>query len=127
MEFSERFSCKLYNYESHHEYYHKASCCNFVKEGRVGWRVEKKNLAYVSYTLSLDKIGIPLLCLSALDDPLVPESSIPYTGLQCNKNVILITTQQGGHLAWTTAKGTSWMDAVISDYIQCSLSTRNEF
>lgn len=47
-----------------------------------------------------DQIKIPLLCINAMNDPLICSSLIPYDLPAKNHNVILATTGKGGHLAW---------------------------
>lgn len=79
------------------------------------------HLVHFVFFFVTDKIQIPLLCLSALDDPLVPETSIPYAGLAKNRNVALVTTAQGGHLAWVDVRGRCWMNEVIAEYVQHAL------
>lgn len=97
----------LYKLESAEEYYFKGSCCNFINSSNI---------------------SIPLLCINALDDPLVPgndtclihlkERSIPYEKLKSNKNVILATTEVGGHLAWLNYQGKCWMNEVCIQFTQ---------
>jgi predicted alpha/beta-fold hydrolase len=48
----------------------------------------------------LEHAKIPMIFLNALDDPLVLQSLIPYDLVLKNDNIILLTTQHGGHLGW---------------------------
>ncbi|XP_062098651.1 embryogenesis-associated protein EMB8-like isoform X2 [Humulus lupulus] len=45
-------------------------------------------------------VSIPLLCVSALDDPVCTREAIPWDECRTNKNVVLATTKHGGHLAF---------------------------
>ncbi|KAK4802774.1 hypothetical protein SAY86_000977 [Trapa natans] len=45
-------------------------------------------------------VAIPLLCISALDDPLCTREAIPWDECRANKNIVLVTTKHGGHLAF---------------------------
>ncbi|XP_059648213.1 embryogenesis-associated protein EMB8-like isoform X2 [Cornus florida] len=60
-------------------------------------------------------VMVPLLCISALDDPVCTMEAIPWDECRANKNIILATTSHGGHLAYfegTTAKSLWWVRAV---------------
>ncbi|XP_058218065.1 embryogenesis-associated protein EMB8 isoform X3 [Rhododendron vialii] len=45
-------------------------------------------------------VSVPLLCVSALDDPLCTAEAIPWDECRANKNIVLATTKHGGHLAF---------------------------
>ncbi|KAG9444003.1 hypothetical protein H6P81_015343 [Aristolochia fimbriata] len=60
-------------------------------------------------------VAVPLLCISALDDPLCTKEAIPWDECRANKNVVLATTPHGGHLAFfegITAKSLWWVRVV---------------
>jgi len=60
-------------------------------------------------------VTVPLLCISALDDPVCTKEAIPWDECRANKNIVLATTQHGGHLAYyqgITAKSLWWVGAV---------------
>ncbi|GAA6001257.1 hypothetical protein JCM10207_007489 [Rhodosporidiobolus poonsookiae] len=44
--------------------------------------------------------AVPLLSLSALDDPIVSSDGIPFSAASTNSNLVFATTQHGGHLGW---------------------------
>ena len=44
----------------------------------------------------------PLLAISALDDPLVPASSLPLEAARANPMVTLVTTRAGGHVGFVS-------------------------
>ncbi|XP_071737796.1 embryogenesis-associated protein EMB8-like [Rutidosis leptorrhynchoides] len=46
------------------------------------------------------KVSIPLLCISALDDPVCTWEAIPWDECRANKNIVLAVTRNGGHLAF---------------------------
>ena len=48
----------------------------------------------------MDRVKIPLLCVSAKDDPICISEGIPYEMVKRNPNVILVTTNTGGHLGF---------------------------
>ncbi|KAH7568161.1 hypothetical protein JRO89_XS07G0249900 [Xanthoceras sorbifolium] len=63
----------------------------------------------------IGKVSVPLLCVSALDDPVCTREAIPWDECRANKNVVLATTHHGGHLAFfegITANGVWWVRAV---------------
>ncbi|KAI4367417.1 hypothetical protein MLD38_023156 [Melastoma candidum] len=60
-------------------------------------------------------IAIPLLCISALDDPVCTKEAIPIDECRLNPNIVLALTQHGGHLAYfegMTASSVWWVRAV---------------
>lgn len=48
----------------------------------------------------IDKISVPVLCINAKDDAIVPERQIPYELYKKNENIIIATTKRGGHLGF---------------------------
>ena len=48
-----------------------------------------------SSALSIPAVRVPLLCLSALDDPIAPAEAIPYAALAANPLCTLATTPCG--------------------------------
>ncbi|XP_010543274.1 PREDICTED: embryogenesis-associated protein EMB8-like [Tarenaya hassleriana] len=62
----------------------------------------------------VSSVSIPLLCISALDDPLCTREAIPWDECRANENVVLATTKHGGHLAFFegfTGSGLWWVRA----------------
>ncbi|XP_004290436.1 PREDICTED: embryogenesis-associated protein EMB8 [Fragaria vesca subsp. vesca] len=60
-------------------------------------------------------VSVPLLCISALDDPVCTREAIPWDECRANTNIVLATTERGGHLAFfegLTAAGIWWVRAV---------------
>ncbi|XP_012482348.1 embryogenesis-associated protein EMB8 isoform X2 [Gossypium raimondii] len=45
-------------------------------------------------------VSVPLLCISALDDPVCTREAIPWDECRANKNIVLATIKHGGHLAF---------------------------
>ncbi|ESW15656.1 hypothetical protein PHAVU_007G090800 [Phaseolus vulgaris] len=79
-------------YETVDTYYRRCSSSNYVQS-----------------------VSIPLLCISALDDPVCTREAIPWDECRANKNVVLATVKHGGHLAFfegITASGLWWVRAV---------------
>jgi len=54
----------------------------------------------ISCVHHLSKIKIPTLCINALDDNITTSRAIPYDEIRLNENLILLTTDTGGHLVW---------------------------
>ncbi|CAN4108163.1 unnamed protein product [Withania somnifera] len=91
-DFDKHVTCVLGNFETADTYYRKVSCSSYVGNVRV-----------------------PLLCINALDDPVCTRETIPWDECSANKNVVLATTQHGGHLGHVegmTAKSLWWVRAV---------------
>nr|KJB47846.1 hypothetical protein B456_008G045200 [Gossypium raimondii] len=63
----------------------------------------------------VSNVSVPLLCISALDDPLCTREAIPWDECRVNENIILATTPRGGYLAFyegITASSLWWVRAV---------------
>ncbi|CAG8488913.1 1534_t:CDS:2 [Paraglomus brasilianum] len=78
-EFDDRLTRLIFRYDTVNDYYRDASSCRFIT-----------------------KVRIPLLCLTAEDDPISTCEVIPYDECRFNPYVILATTSHGGHLGWFT-------------------------
>ncbi|KAK3184799.1 hypothetical protein Dsin_032085 [Dipteronia sinensis] len=82
----------LGKFETVDSYYRHSSCASFVR-----------------------KVSVPLLCISALDDPVCTWEAIPWDECRANENIILATTRHGGHLAFyegISATSLWWVRAV---------------
>ncbi|XP_059313546.1 embryogenesis-associated protein EMB8-like isoform X1 [Lycium ferocissimum] len=91
----------LANLETVDTYYRKASCTSYI-----------------------GNVMVPLLCISALDDPVCTREAIPWDECRANKNIVLATTHHGGHLGYfegITAKSLWWVRAV--DEFLCALNS----
>ncbi|KAL3838889.1 hypothetical protein ACJIZ3_023480 [Penstemon smallii] len=76
--------------------------------------VDAYNRASCSSSL-LTKVMVPLLCITSLDDPICTNEAIPWDECRINDNVVLATTQHGGHLPFfegLTANSLWWVKAV---------------
>nr|KJB16179.1 hypothetical protein B456_002G216200 [Gossypium raimondii] len=68
-----------------------------------------------SSTNYVENVSVPLLCVSALDDPVCTSEAIPWDECRLNENIILATTPHGGHLAFyegITASSIWWVRVV---------------
>ncbi|KAJ6814558.1 embryogenesis-associated protein EMB8-like [Iris pallida] len=91
-DFDNHATCIVGKYETVDTYYRHCSAVNFVKG-----------------------ISVPLLCVSALDDPVCTSEAIPWDECRANKNIVLATLPHGGHLAFfkgLTAHSLWWVGAV---------------
>jgi uncharacterized protein len=92
-DFDAKFTSKIFGYSNAAMYYREAS--------------------------SIRKIGsvrLPLVCLNAYDDPVVPGKTLLIEDFRHNSNVILILTSKGGHIGWFTGNfspDNSWCSRVI--------------
>jgi len=98
-EFDDRATRVMWGFASVEDYYQKSSSCHFIQN-----------------------IRIPLLCINALDDPLVPESCIPFREFTASTTCILATTNQGGHVAFLEdlipwSIHSSWADSFSLGYL----------
>ncbi|KAG2382007.1 hypothetical protein C9374_005799 [Naegleria lovaniensis] len=76
-------------------------------------------------------IQIPILFLNALDDPISSKYAIPYDDLKENSNIILATTERGGHVAWldgwTPYKAVpSWMERTCVHFARACVTIKQQ-
>ncbi|KAI3755187.1 hypothetical protein L1987_54982 [Smallanthus sonchifolius] len=91
-EFDTSGTCRVGKFDTADIYYRESSCVGYV-----------------------GCIKVPLLCISALDDPVCTKDALIWDECRVNKNIILATTQHGGHLGYfdgMDAKGVWWVRAV---------------
>jgi len=79
----------------------------------------------------LPNVQIPLLCVSALDDPMVPAESVPVQIAEQNPNVMFVITRKGGHVGWMTDFNVlrlhkSWMDKVVVEYLHAAMKLQSQ-
>eukprot|EP00245_Coleochaete_scutata_P009996 TRINITY_DN3426_c0_g1_i1.p1 TRINITY_DN3426_c0_g1~~TRINITY_DN3426_c0_g1_i1.p1 ORF type:complete len:702 (-),score=123.32 TRINITY_DN3426_c0_g1_i1:289-2394(-) len=68
-------------------------------------------------------VAIPLLCISALDDPICTKEAIPFDECRSNPLVVLCTTEHGGHLSYFEGLSarTEWWVGVSQQFIEVVL------
>ncbi|KAI9276516.1 Alpha/Beta hydrolase protein [Sporodiniella umbellata] len=95
-DFDDACTRRMFDYTTVNNYYRDASSCRFIEH-----------------------VKVPLLCLNALDDPIAHANSIPYDEIKCNPNVILATTDEGGHIGWFEhiTQPTRWCVKPLSEFI----------
>ncbi|XP_057973699.1 embryogenesis-associated protein EMB8-like isoform X2 [Malania oleifera] len=91
-DFDRYATCPIGKFKTPDTYYRQSSSANFV-----------------------GSVAVPLLSISALDDPVCSVEAIPWDECRENKNIILATTLHGGHVAYyegATANSMWWVRAV---------------
>ncbi|KAJ4823037.1 hypothetical protein Tsubulata_012354 [Turnera subulata] len=71
-------------------------------------------------------VSVPLLCINALDDPVCTRDAIAWDECRANKNIVLATTEHGGHLAFfegLRAESLWWIRAV-DEYLDILYSSK---
>ena len=81
-EFDDFYTAKIFGFSCADEYYRNVSSVN-----------EMRN------------INVPLLCVSAKDDQICFEESIPYDDIKLNKNIALLHTSHGTHSGFIENNG----------------------
>ncbi|GFO34801.1 abhydrolase domain-containing protein 3 [Plakobranchus ocellatus] len=76
-DFDERFTSKVFGYESLDHYYEDASLHT-----------------------KIHALGKPVVCLSAGDDPFSPAHSVPLKDAETNDNIAIVLTSHGGHIGF---------------------------
>ena len=63
--------------------------------------------------------------VQAQNDPIAPETAIPFDALLANPNCTLVVTPSGGHLGWCCGSegvlGPPWTDRAVIEYLQAVL------
>ncbi|SCV05821.1 LANO_0H15918g1_1 [Lachancea nothofagi CBS 11611] len=84
-EFDNWFTSRMFGFNSSYEYYRYGTSSNRVPQIRT-----------------------PMLVISATDDPIVGQESLPKREIEGNPFTLLIETSKGGHIAWFDSKGERW-------------------
>ncbi|KAH6774956.1 alpha/beta-Hydrolases superfamily protein [Perilla frutescens var. hirtella] len=73
----------------------------------------------------IGQVSVPLLCISALDDPVCTKEAIPWDECRANKYVVLATPLHGGHLAFFEGITGSrlWWVRAVNEYLGVLLSS----
>ncbi|XP_062227249.1 embryogenesis-associated protein EMB8-like [Phragmites australis] len=98
-EFDHHATCIVAKYETVDTYYRRCSSAGYV-----------------------GNVSVPMLCINALDDPLCTREAIPWDECRANKNIVLATTPNGGHLAFFQGltAGRLWWVGAASEFL-CAL------
>jgi len=99
-EIDEAMTRRVFGYDSVDEYYACASSCT-----------------------RLDRVEVPLLLVSAADDP-VSSEWVPIDAVRANPNLVLAYTAHGGHLGWQDdedARRSKWVEQTVADFFDSTL------
>ncbi|XP_076035797.1 abhydrolase domain containing Hydr1 [Oratosquilla oratoria] len=69
----------------------------------------------------LDQIKVPLLCLSAADDPFQPIEGIPIAAANKSSHVAIVVTSRGGHIGFMEGlfpSNTYYSDRLYAQYVR---------
>lgn len=98
-DFDEHFTAKVHGFDSAQDYYHKSSSKQF-----------------------LAGIRIPVLILSALDDPFLAPACFPFEEANKSKEVFFLPTKYGGHVGFSALlKKYYWSDISILRFLKNEL------
>ncbi|XP_060083024.1 phospholipase ABHD3-like [Ylistrum balloti] len=95
-EFDDRFTSKMFGYEDWQDYYKDACIHNRVH-----------------------KLRVPVLVLSAADDPFSPFHAIPIKEAEQNDNIAIVVTSHGGHIGFLEGilpRHGGYMDRLFSQF-----------
>lgn len=92
-EFDRAIQCPTWGYPTEQAYYRDASSADSVLAVRI-----------------------PLLAISAEDDPIVDDEAIPRLEFQQSPYSVLCTTSLGGHLSWFELGGGRWMARAAENF-----------
>ncbi|KAI7829125.1 Alpha/Beta hydrolase protein [Kickxella alabastrina] len=92
-EFDELITSRVFGYKNSTDYYQQNSSAQFMPN-----------------------ISIPFLAITALDDPVCPDSYIPRETFRSNPHLVLALTQYGGHLGYHESLSQSWLPRPIAEF-----------
>lgn len=70
----------------------------------------------------VDDIAMPVLCINSLDDPVSIKENIPFDLFQYYPNLLLVTSEFGGHCAfYENVHGDSWAFKIAVNYAESIL------
>lgn len=96
-EYDERVVAKLHGFKNAHDYYHRSSSRQFLKN-----------------------ISVPTLIIQAVDDPFMTPDVIPLTE-ELSGSVLLEITQAGGHVGFVSGKNpfnpVYWLEQRIPEFL----------
>jgi predicted alpha/beta-fold hydrolase len=102
-EFEEHLVLPIYGFSTLDEYYKSQSCISHI-----------------------DNVRIPLLVITARDDPIVSPERAKCAMDSANPHILTMVTNRGGHANWIESKGSSWLVHVIMTYTE-NLIHRTKF
>jgi predicted alpha/beta-fold hydrolase len=96
-EFDDKVTSVAFGFKNATEYYENAGCYQYM-----------------------DGISVPVLCISAADDPVVHPEAIPYQQTQKLPNIMIAVTDVGGHVGFPEGlwpSGRSWSDKLCVEFL----------
>lgn len=96
----------------------------------AAWRFREQTASHYPLAAGehLHRVGITLLMVHALDDPVVPSTFVDWQRIvESNKNIIAVTTQRGGHCGWFDSSlllGSTWSERLTADFLGAVLETQ---
>ncbi|XP_070534816.1 phospholipase ABHD3-like [Ptychodera flava] len=105
-DFDERVTAKIFGYDSVEQYYSDASMDN-----------------------KLDAIRIPVLCLTAADDPFSPMDALPLGAAQQHPYIVFAVTSHGGHIGFCEGllpRKRTYMDRVLFQFVDAVFKYGNK-
>jgi len=76
-----------------------------------GYRDAEEYYDHNSAGAYLEQVAVPLLLVTARDDPFIPPHSLPESSPR--PNIRCLFPEQGGHAAFIQADGHSWLESVV--------------
>lgn len=104
-DFDSLLTSRMSGFSSADEYYNSASCTNVI-----------------------DNVRIPLLLISAIDDPVVNEEGIPIKNAEKSDYIMLVVTSKGGHLGFLEGlwpSGKNWSDRLMKKFFEIMKNNDN--
>ncbi len=79
-----------------------------------------------SCTPDLSRVAVDMLSIHAVDDPLVPLSTLPLARFRDGDRRAMVLTRRGGHLGWSADRlagtsGPTWVDEVAARFFEWQL------
>ncbi|OXU31589.1 hypothetical protein TSAR_010251 [Trichomalopsis sarcophagae] len=95
-----------------------------------GFRDAEHYYSYATLHNKLHLVEVPLLCLSAADDPFQPLQAMPLQEVSKSKNVALVVTSRGGHIGFLEGfwplKEEQYIGKIFSQYFTAVFSVGDD-
>lgn len=111
------FMCTQSNLQKAKSFTQMSQFDGFFTAPSIGFPSAEDYYRAASPINQLHNVQVPTLIISATDDPIVGSDAIPYSQSKTNPNLLLLTTDLGGHLAYLDEKWDSWMNFQIASFI----------
>eukprot|EP01138_Halocafeteria_seosinensis_P003259 gb/GECG01003333.1/.p1 GENE.gb/GECG01003333.1/~~gb/GECG01003333.1/.p1 ORF type:complete len:306 (+),score=24.99 gb/GECG01003333.1/:1-918(+) len=74
----------------------------------------------------IGSISVPTLIVNAKDDAICDYKGLDTATSKMNRNLLVVHTEEGGHVAWAEGDGASWIDETCCEFFECAAQMQRE-